>query len=114
MLLTVVQNKVISPNGKKQLECVLDLKRQLVQVESDLAAAKSQTTDINEDQTRLRQNIDSLNRVAGQEEQVRKYSGQLAAGDVELTKLRDQTHQLTQKRDALQVELRQAIAKLDF
>jgi len=114
MLLTVVQNKVISPNGKKQLEGVLDLKRQLVQVESDLAAAKSQTTDINEDQTRLRQNIDSLNRVAGQEEQVRKYSGQLAAGDVELTKLRDQTHQLTQKRDALQVELRQAIAKLDF
>lgn len=113
-LLTVVQNKAISANGKKQLETVVDLKRQLAQAESDLASAKAQTTDINEDQKRLRQNIDSLNRVAGQEEQVRKYSSQLAAGDVELTKLRDQTHQLTQKRDGLQAELRQAIGKLDF
>jgi hypothetical protein len=114
ILLTVVQNKAISPNGKKQLEGVMDLKRQLVQVQSNLASAKAQTTDINEDQKRLRQNIDSLNRVAGQEEQVRKYSGQLAAGDVDLTALRDQTHQLTQKRDALDAELRLAIGKLDF
>ncbi len=114
MLLTVVENKALSPNGKKQLEGVLDMKRQLLQVENDLASAKAQSSDINDDQTRLRKNIDSLNRVAGQEEQVRKYSGQLAAGDVELTKLRDQTHQLTQKRDALHAELHQAIAKLDF
>jgi hypothetical protein len=114
ILLTVVQNKAISPNGKKQLEGVMDLKRQLVQVQSNLTSAKAQTTDINEDQKRLRQNIDSLNRVAGQEEQVRKYSGQLAAGDVDLTALRDQTHQLTQKRDALDAELRLAIGKLDF
>jgi hypothetical protein len=114
MLLMVVQNKAISPIGKKQLQAVVDLKLQLVQVESDVTSAKAQGADINQDQTRLRQNIDSLNRVAGQEEQVRKYSGQLATGDVELTKLRDQTHQLTQKRDALQAELRQAIGKLDF
>jgi len=114
MLLTVVQNKAISPNGKRQLEGVMDLKRQLVQVEIDLASAKAQATDIHDDQTRLRQNIDSLNRVAGQEEQVRRYSGQLAAGDVELTRLRDQTRQLTQKRDGLQAELRAAVGKLDF
>ncbi len=114
LLLTIVQNKVVSPSGKKQLEAVVDLKQQLVKVETDLASAKAQATDIHEDQARLRQNIDSLNRVAGQEEQVRKYSGQLAAGDVELTKLRDQTHQLTPRRDELQAELRQAIDKLDF
>jgi hypothetical protein len=37
-------------------------------------ATKSQIADLSEDQTRLRQNIDSLNRVKGQEEQVRTYS----------------------------------------
>jgi hypothetical protein len=113
-LLTVVQNKVISPTGKRQLEAVMDLKRQLVQVGGDLSSAKAQMSDINQDQSRLRQNIDSLNRVAGQEEQVRKYSSQLAAGDVELTKLRDQTRELTRKRDELQDGLRQAIDKLNF
>jgi hypothetical protein len=113
-LLTVVQNKVISPIGKKQLEGILDLKQQLAQMEINLIAAKAQASDINEDQTRLRQNIDSLNRVAGQEEQVRKYSSQLASGELELSKLRDQTRQLSQKRDGLQSELRQAIGKLDF
>src|SRR5260370_21130412 len=71
-LVAIVENKELSERGKKQLQGILDLKRRLVATDTSLNTAKSQTTELTEDQTRLRQNIDSLNRVKGQEDQVRK------------------------------------------
>jgi hypothetical protein len=113
-LLTIVENKQLSEPGRKQLQGILDLKRRLIAAEANLNTAKSQTTELTEDQTRLRQNIDSLNRVKGQEEQVRQYSGQLAANEAQLAKLRDQRRDLTARAASLNAEVRTAIDALDF
>jgi hypothetical protein len=113
-LVSFVTNKQLSENGRKQLQAILDLKKNIVQTDSDLSGAKSQTNDLNGDQNRLRQNIDSLNRVKGQEEQVRKYSSQLSDNEVQLSKLRDQTRELGQRKAAQDAELRGLIDKLEF
>jgi hypothetical protein len=113
-LLTIVENKQLSASGRKQLQAVLDSKRRLIAAEASLNTAKLQTTELTEDQTRLRQNIDSLNRVKGQEEQVRQYSGQLAANESQLAKLRDQRRDLTSRAASLNAEVRNAIDALDF
>jgi hypothetical protein len=113
-LLAIIENKELSERGKKQLQGILDLKRHLVAAETNLNTAKSQTTELTEDQTRLRQNIDSLNRVKGQEDQVRQYSGQLAANEAQLAKLRDQRRELTLRTASLNTEVRNAIGALDF
>jgi hypothetical protein len=69
---------------------------------------------LGEEQNRLRQNIDSLNRVKGQEDQVRQYSSRLAANEVELAKVRDARDAETQKGRGVQTELRIAIERLEF
>lgn len=113
-LLTVVQNKQLSAKGRGQLQAIAGLKRQTAEANQDLAAAKSRIADFSEDQARLRQNIDSLNRVKGEEEQVRKYSSQLAANEAELAKLRDQSREIAVRKAALEAQLRSAIEHLEF
>jgi hypothetical protein len=113
-LLTLVQNKQVSETGRKQLAHVMELKRQAVQTESDLHSAEAQLRDLTSDQTRLRQNIDSLNRVSGQEEQVRRYSSALAANEAQLATLRDQQRSLSQQKAKLDGDVRAAVAALDF
>ena len=70
--------------------------------------------EFTEDQNRLRQNIDSLNRVKGQEDQVRQYSTQLSSNEAKLATLRDQRSALTQKKTTLDAQLNEAIIKLNF
>ncbi len=113
-LLTLVQNKQLTETGRKQLTHVLELKRQVVQTESNLHAAENQLRDFTNDQTRLRQNIDSLNRVSGQEEQVRRYSSNLAANESQIASLRDRQRNLSQQKASLDAEVRAAVAALSF
>jgi hypothetical protein len=114
VLATVIQNKALSAKGQQQLQKILDTKRQLVKVDTDLASIGAEVTDIGNDQARWRQNIDSLRGVPGQEEQVRKYASELAESDVAQVKLRDQQHQLEQKKKALDQDLLDQFQKLDF
>jgi hypothetical protein len=113
-LLTLVQNKQLSAKGREELQAVVDLKRQVAQATENLDAAKSRIGDLSEDQTRLRQNIDSLNRVKGEEEQVRKYSSQLAANEAQLASLRDQSREIAAHKSGLEADLRSAIERLNF
>lgn len=114
VLATVIQNKVLSAKGQQQLQKILDTKRQLEQIDSDLAGVAAEVSDLSNDQGRWRQNINSIRGVPGQEEGVRKYASELAESDVTLVKLRDQQHQLDQKKKALDQDLRDQFQKLDF
>ena len=114
VLATVIRNKALTAAGQQQLQKILDTKRQLEQIDADLAGVAAQVTDLSNDQARWRQNIDSLRGVPGQEEQVRKYAGELAESDVTLVKLRDQQHQLEQKKKELEQGLRDQFQRLDF
>ncbi|MDQ2774639.1 MAG: hypothetical protein M3Y57_06900 [Acidobacteriota bacterium] len=113
-LLTIVQNKQLSEAGRKQLSVIADLKRQVSSTDESINQTKTQLDDLTNDQTRLRQNLDSLNRVKGQEEQVRKYSAQLGESDGQIAKLRDQHRDLAIQKAGLETQLRDAIDKLDF
>lgn len=113
-LLTLVQNKQLSAKGRDGLQAVVDLKRQVAQATENLSAAKSRIGDLTEDQTRLRQNIDSLNRVKGEEEQVRKYSSQLATNEAQLAGLRDQSREIAAHKSGLEADLQNAIERLNF
>jgi hypothetical protein len=113
-LLSVVENKELSEAGRKQLKALADLKTTLAETESLLELAKTQASDLTQDQTRLRADIDSLNRVKGQEDQVRKYSAQLADNEVELAKIRDQRHDLELRKTNLDAEVRKAVDGLQF
>ncbi len=113
-LATVIENKEIGEHARKQLQPLADLKSQLVEADHNLELAQMQTNDLTTDQTRLRQNIDSLNRVKGQEDQVRKYSGKLSDNEAQLAKLRDQQRDLTTRKASLEFQVRNAIDQLDF
>jgi hypothetical protein len=113
-LLIIVENRQLPENSRAQLKGIADLKKQIVAAEASLSETRSQLGELTSDQTRLRQNIDSLNRVKGQEEQVRQYSSQLGGNEVQIAKLNDQIRNLTAQRSTLDVQLRTAIETLEF
>ena len=78
-LVSFIQNKTLTVEGRKQLETILERKRLVAGMDNDLRLAETETAEITKDQDRIRQNLGSLNRVAGQEDQVNRYARQLAS-----------------------------------
>ncbi len=113
-LITIVQNKELPDTSRAQLKAIVDLKRQIVEQEASLSDTRNQLSDLATSQTRLRQNIDSLNRVKGQEDQVRRYSSQLGDNEAQIAKLNGQLRDLTVQQSTSNRHLRDAIDKLDF
>ncbi len=113
-LLMLIENKQLSQAGRQQLGNIASLKSQAIEVQTNAEAAAGQISNLTADQTRLRQNIDSLNRVNGQEAQVRQYSAQLGSNEVELAKVRDTQRTLNIRKSALASQIRDAVGKLNF
>lgn len=113
-LLTMADNKELNGDARKQLKAIADLKITEAETDNSLELAKAQANDLTQDQTRLRADIDSLNRVKGQEDQVRKYSAQLAGNEVELARIRDQRHELELRKADLDSRIRKAIDSMEF
>ena len=114
VLVTYVQNKNLSETARKQLGEILARKRQIADSEAERHRVETQVNNIVRDQDRLRQNINSLNHVAGQEGQVQKYARQLADQEGQLATLRDRQSDLEHKNAALQSELNSLIEKMEF
>jgi hypothetical protein len=114
LLVEIVQDKQLSEPARRQLQAIVDLKSRLVESTATLESLRTHTTELGEEQNRLRQNIDSLNRVKGQEDQVRQYSSQLAANEGVLAKLHDQRDAEAQRKKSFDSDLRAAIARLQF
>jgi Fe2+ transport system protein FeoA len=114
LFVTWIQNKSLSAAGKMQLEQIAQKKAEVASNDGALQQAQTDQRNLTEDQTRLRSNIDSLNRVAGQQDQVQQYARQLAASEARLATLRDTESQLRRKKTALQGELNTLIEKADF
>ena len=114
MLLTYVQNKAISETGRRQLQQILDLKRQIADTDNQIHQADSEIATLVNDQERVRRNIQSLNQVSGQQEQVQKYARQLATQENQLATLRGHASDLRKQKSALQSDLDGLIEKLDF
>ncbi|MGQ9635006.1 MAG: DUF4139 domain-containing protein [Bryobacteraceae bacterium] len=114
LLASFVQNKALSDSARIQLEAIVELKRRIADVDSAIKQATQEFENVTRDQQRLRQNIESLNRVSGQQDLVQQYARQLASQEARLAELRDQEAALRQKKAALESELNSLIEKIEF
>ena len=114
VLLTYVQNKALSATAREALQKILDQKNQIADVNRQIERADGELSDAGHDEERVRQNIMSLNRVAGQQDAVQKYAAQLSTLEAKIAATRDGRGELQQKRAALQSGLNSMIEGLDF
>jgi hypothetical protein len=114
VLLTYVQNKALSDAGRRQLQQIASAKRQIADYDEQIRQLDANVNTIVGDQNRVRQNIQSLNQVSGQQDQVQKYARQLATQESELAGVRDQLSDLKKKRSAQESSLNALIEGLDF
>ena len=84
LLATYVRNKALSPEAQKQLEQLFALKEQVVVAKREAAEQKEAIDELFRDQQRLRQNINNLRRVPGQQQQVQTYAAKLGGQEKQL------------------------------
>ena len=113
-LVEFIKGRSINDAGKRQLQTIADRKRQLADLDSQIAAVEADVTDTTRDQDRMRQNISSLNSVSGQQEQVQRYAKQLSDGEGRLATLRDQQRDGRKKKQGLEREMAGLVNKLEF
>jgi len=114
VLLTYVQNKALSDVGRRQLQQIANVKRQIADLGNQISQVDGNVNSIVSDQNRVRQNIQSLNQVSGQQDQVQKYARQLATQESDLARLRDQLSDLKKQKAAQETSLNTLIEALDF
>ncbi len=114
VLVSYVQNKALSETARKQLEQIAQKKRETAANDSAIRRAEEEVASLNQDQGRLRSNIESLNRVSGQQDQVQQYARQLAAAETRLAALRDTQSDLRKKKAALDAELNSLMERIEF
>jgi hypothetical protein len=114
MLSTFTQNKALSDVARRQLEQMAQKKRDVAANDGQLRQAQADLTSLTQDEERQRRNIESLRNVAGQQNLVQQYAGQLAAAEVKLAAVRDQQSDLQKKKTALEGELNGMMDKAEF
>jgi hypothetical protein len=114
ILVTYLQNRSLNEAARRQLQRLADQKRQIAENDRALQDANTQMTGLNADEDRVRRNIQSLNNVAGQQQQVQTYARQLDAQEQQLAALRDKQAELQKKRTSLQGELDKMVEALTF
>ncbi len=114
VLVTWIQNKALTDNGRRQLEQLAAKKREIATNDAALKRAESDLTDLSQDQQRTRQNIQSLNNVSGQQELVQQYARQLATIESKMAGLRDTQSRLRTAKTQLDSDLAGLMDKMDF
>ncbi|HTW65470.1 MAG TPA: DUF4139 domain-containing protein [Bryobacteraceae bacterium] len=114
VLLTYVQNKSLSETARRQLQQIANAKRQIADLEGQIVELDSNLNSIVSDETRVRQNIQSLNQVSGQQDQVQRYARQLDTQEGQLARLRDQVSDLKKQKAAQESGLNTLIDTLNF
>jgi hypothetical protein len=114
VLAVYVQNKSLNETARRQLDQIAQKKREVAASDAALRQAEADINSLSQDQTRIRSNIESLNRVSGQQDQVQQYARQLAAAETKLATLRDTQSDLRKKKAALEAELNSLMERIDF
>ena len=114
VLVTYVQNKALSDAGRRELQQIANVKRQIADFDNQIRQLDANVNTIVNDQNRVRQNIQSLNQVSGQQDQVQKYARQLATQEGELAGLRDQLSSVRKQKSAQETSLNALIEALNF
>ncbi len=114
VLVEFTTGKAIGDDGRKQLQQVLDQKQRITEAETSIVRTRNEMNDLSQREERLRQNVNTLSHVPGQQEQVETWARQLGADEARLAALRDQSAELEKNKTALQAALDGMISKLQF
>ena len=114
VLAAYVQNKSLSEAARRQLDQIAQKKGEVAANDAAMRQAEADVASLTQDQNRLRSNIESLNRVNGQQDQVQQYARQLAAAETRLAALRDTQSDLRKKKAALDGELNSLMERIEF
>lgn len=106
ILATYIEGRAISPAGRRALEQIAALQRSIDDLVQQARNVESEIQAMERDSERTRQNVISLNGVAGQAEQVQRYARQLSDLETRLAALRAQQPELTKQRTTVQSTLR--------
>ena len=109
-----LENKALSATAKRQLETIAAKKREIAANDAAINAANSTISDLTQDETRIRANMQSLNATRNQQDMVQQYAAQLSAAETKLVGLRDQQSDLKRKKTTLESELSALLEKIDF
>ncbi|MEJ7606057.1 MAG: hypothetical protein WKF37_07270 [Bryobacteraceae bacterium] len=109
-----MQNRALSEAGRKQLEKLAAIKKAMEDTQSTLRQNEAEIQNLTRDQDRLRRNIESLNQVAGQQNQVQSYARTLAEREAKLAALRDREAKLNAQRVTLEREANTLMAAMEF
>jgi len=109
-----IQNKALSDNARKQIQGVVDLKTKLAALDSESSRLNNEVTTATREEERLRQNIESLSKVSGQQQVVQQYAAKLSASETLIGTKTDRIAQIGVERAALQADLDNRIAALEF
>lgn len=113
-IVNFIAGRSLSEAAKRQLEQVADRKRQIADADNQARATETEMNEQIRDQDRLRQNIASLRTVNGQDDQVQRYSRQLATQEAQIATMRDQIRDQRRKKQAMEKELMALLDKLEF
>jgi hypothetical protein len=113
-ILGYVQNRSLTDAGRRQLQQIADQKAQVADNDAALADTRTQINDLTNDEQRIRNNIQSLNAVSGQQQQVQNYARKIDEHEQQLVALRDRQVDLQKKKTALEAELSKLIEALTF
>jgi hypothetical protein len=114
VLAVYVQNKTLNAAARQQLDQIAQKKAEVAANDAALRQADADINSLTQDQSRIRSNIESLNRVNGQQDQVQQYARQLAAAETKLAALRDTQSDLRKKKAALDSELNSLLERIEF
>ena len=78
LLAIYVRNKALGPEAQKKLEDLMALKDRLAEATQKVNTTQVEVNELRGDQDRLRQNINNLRGLPGQEAQVARYAAKLA------------------------------------
>ncbi len=114
VIATWIQNKALTDNGRRQLEQIAAKKREISANDTALLRATGDLSELEQDQRRTRDNIQSLNSVSGQQDLVQQYARQLAQIEIKMAGLRDTQSRLKTAKTQLEGDLSAMMEKTDF
>jgi hypothetical protein len=114
LLLTYLRNPNLSAGARQTLERIAKQKQAIVQLDREINERNNEMAELARDQERIRQNLASLNAVAGQQDQVQTYARTLANQEARVVQLRETIAALRKKRAEAQTQLEEMISSASF
>ncbi|HWC95725.1 MAG TPA: DUF4139 domain-containing protein [Candidatus Sulfopaludibacter sp.] len=114
ILAAYVANRSLTATQRAQLQQLADQKRLVAENAQAVQETERQIQESTNDESRIRQNISSLNSVSGQQQLVQTYAHQLDAAEQHLAALRDRQADLQKRKTALESSLNRLMEAMSF